>query len=119
MWKITLGFNVCMMFVFWLLSYVVITPAYNYLVQYNDVKLDIPIFTQWGMDFLPYLIVLPLLWLIATLVFGFRLMRKTDSAINQLVSLHTSATLLIGLLFTTLYVLATILPILKFSAVID
>jgi uncharacterized membrane protein (Fun14 family) len=113
MWKITLYSNILILTLFWLLSMVVITPAYNHLVQYAETQMALPIITDYAIQ-VRYLIgIIPLSWAILTMFYGKWLSKQADSKLGQCLVAHTSVTLVIGLAMLVTFSLAAILPILK------
>ena len=119
MWKLTLVFNIFILFLFWLLSWVAITPAYNLLVQYGDAyQVALPIFTDLAIQFRSYTALIPLAWVIVTFVLGTKMSAQDEGRRNEWLLAHTSLTLCIGLSLFLFYLLSGILPILKIGAVL-
>jgi hypothetical protein len=113
MWKITLCCNVLILILLWLLSMVIITPAYNHLVQYAETQMALPILTDYAIQ-LRYLIgIIPLSWAVLSIVYGKWLSKQADGKLGQCLVAHTSITLVIGFAMLVIFSLAAILPILK------
>jgi len=117
MWKATLFCNTILLALLWFLSYVIITPAYNRLVQYSEAAMDVPILTGFAMRMQDISGIIPLSWLICSIIFGKLLFRQSENKRNEWVTTHTSITLCIGLTMLLFFSTAAILPILKFGAI--
>lgn len=116
MWRLSLVCNVVVMVLLWLLSEVAVTPAYNLLVQYGETGSALPMLTDIAFQVRPYARVLPLLWLVITLLWGRWIGRQPVERRTQGVVVHTSATLCVGLLLLLFFAIAGMLPALKIGA---
>lgn len=112
MWKLTLGCNVLLLILLWLLSVVVITPAYNVFVQYGSYPEVLPRPTGIAIRYRILAGLFPLCWAIATVIMGKWLAEKPIEICNEYVSLHTSVTIFTGLALLLYFSLAAILPFL-------
>ena len=119
MWKITLFFNIVVLVLFWILSQVAITPIHNLLVQYAETGVDLPILTDFAIQLRTPSLIIPLAWVVLTLVVGRRMRNQAVDVRQEWLSAHTSITLCLGLATLIFFALAAILPILKISAVIQ
>lgn len=118
MWKLTLGCNVLVLALFWLLSQVAITPAHNLLVQYTETGVALPIVTDVAIQVRSLTAALPLIWAIITLIIGRHLQHHAAEKRHEWLAAHTSTTLCLGLLLLLFFSLAGILPVLKIGSVL-
>lgn len=118
MQKITLAGNVLVLFMFWLVAQVAITPAHNLLVRYAETGADLPILTSLAIQIRMFSAAVPIAWGVITFLIGWRMKKQAEITQNKLVSLHSTLTLFIGLVILFFFSLAGILPVLKIGAVI-
>ncbi|MDA3788898.1 MAG: hypothetical protein PF503_10450 [Desulfobacula sp.] len=116
MWKTTLCCNIVILSLLWTMSLVVIQPAYNLLVQYSEVKQALPTLTNFAIRFRTMSIVIPILWIIFTVILARQMKEQTIDMRSESLSLHTSVSLCIGLLLLFLFSFAGILPLLKIGS---
>ncbi len=119
MWFLTMLINCIIMVLLWLLSEVAITPAYNFLVQYADTRMAIPLLTDLAFDIRYYGRFIPFTWIIITLFWGLRLRNYLKDERSESLSMHISLTICIGLAPLVFFAIAGILPILKISAIVN
>ncbi len=114
MWILVLVCNILILILFWLLSWVVISPANNLLVQYaNAEQIALPIFTDFAIQLQSYAASIPLIWAIITCIFGLKISGQKENKRNTWLLAHTSFTLCIGLSLFLFFLLSGILPILR------
>lgn len=114
---ITLGFNVLILVLFWLLSFVVISPVHNLFFQYAESNQALPILTGIAMQVRLLAGIVPLGWAVITIVLWKRLSNRSEARHNSFTIAHTSVTLLLGLALLLFFSIAGILPFLKISTV--
>lgn len=117
MWKVTLFCNIILLALLWFLSYVIITPVYNHLVQYSEAAMDVPILTGFAMKIQDISGIIPLIWLFFTIIFGKILSSQSENKRNEWIATHTSLTLCLGFTILLFFTVATILPILLIGAI--
>jgi hypothetical protein len=105
------------MFLFWFISEVSISPAFNLLLHYFDGEASLPIITQWAINARPYLVVVPLLWLLVTILLYVKLRPYAKSDRNESVTAYLTITLGVGFAILGFYCLAIVLMLLKVSAI--
>jgi hypothetical protein len=118
-WKINLGCNILILFLFWILSLVAITPAYNLFVQYGQAGTALPTMTDLVIQTRFLSSGIPLIWAILTVYWGTRMDNQTEVKRNERLLLHTSVTISLGLAMLFIFSLAGTLPFLKIAALID
>lgn len=116
MWKTTLCCNIVILCLLWAISLVVIQPAYNFFVQYSEVKQALPTLTDFAIRYRTVSIVIPILWLIFTVILAKKMMEQSIEKRCELLSFHTSISLCMGLFLIFLFSFAGILPLLKISS---
>ena len=118
---VTLIINSLVVFLFWVAGFISISPAYNHFVQYAHVigKFSLPILTEAIFSVRLLSLIVPFSWLLGTLIFLPWLMNKEPARRSELVQLHTSLSLLVGLLLLVVLFTAGILPYLKIGTVIS
>lgn len=118
MLQVILIFNVIIMFLFWLACIVVITPAYNHFVQYDETGSLLPSLTQLAIDARFFLLFMPILWIIISF-WVFKTIREKQKE-NQLQSFLFFIILSIssGFLMLIIYGIAGILPYLKIGVIL-
>lgn len=119
MWRLTFSCNVFALFLFWLLSRLAITPAYNLLVQYAETNTALPMLTEVAISIRTWAVVVPSVWALLTFFLVRRIPNQTETRRNEIVLLHTSTSLCLGLLLLFVFALAGILPVLKIGAVLN
>lgn len=117
--KIIVTVNVLVLFMFWLLAQVAVTPAHNLLVQYAETGVALPILTDFAIQARSLSAGIPLTWAIITIIFRKRICGEDQSTRSNLLALHSSVSLLLGLVILFFFALAGILPVLKIGAVFD
>ena len=115
MWKITLGCNVVILALLWMLSLVAITPAHNHFIQYADTDQALPILTDLAIQARLLVAVIPLSWAGFTFALSKRMQPQIETKRGEYLMAHTSVTLGIGLLMLLFFSIAGILPALKFG----
>ena len=118
MWKLTLCANALILGLFWLVAQVAITPAHNLLVRYAETGAALPILTDVAISLRMPSLAVPALWAVLTLVVGIRMKARAENARCQWLGLHTSISVVLGLVVLFFFALAGILPLLKIGAVL-
>lgn len=114
---IIIGFNIILMFLFWLVGIVAITPAYNHFIQYGDGK-GLPILTQFAIDIRFYAVCLPILWVfISNSIFKITQAKQKEHQI-EILMFFILLSLTIGILMILFFGIAGILPYLKIGTAI-
>lgn len=120
MWRINIIVNNFILFGCYLIGAVAVTPAYNHFVQYADgvSPENLPVLTATICSIRFSGIIIPVLWLMFSLIFMIRLKNRQGPVLNQWVQLHTSVSILSGIIIVFVYSLAGILPFLKIGGLI-
>ncbi|SHJ52023.1 hypothetical protein SAMN02745165_02579 [Malonomonas rubra DSM 5091] len=114
MWKLTIIANSFLMLLFWVFAALLAEPAYNHFVQYADADLpQLPALTQYVLTARPLSLLLPALWAMGSVSLLVRLREKEPGQRREWVQLHSSVTLIVGLLLLILSLTAGILPFLN------
>ena len=121
MWCVTIIINSLIVFLFWAVGFLAISPAYNHFVGYANLpgEFPLPIWTDLVFSVRLTSLVVPAVWLFISLIYLFWLKNKDVPRRTELVQLHTSVSILLGLLFFAIFLTAGILPYLKIGAFID
>lgn len=119
-WQFTIFVNVLIVFVFWLAGFLVLSPAFNHFIQYTETNGTevLPVFTSFIFSLRFFSLLIPLVWLVVSTVLMNRSRSGTQLDRLELVQLHTSLSVLIGLTLFLVFALAGTLPFLKFSEVL-
>jgi hypothetical protein len=121
MWRLTVALNSLIVFLSWLAGFVALSPAFNRFVQYAPPgeRLPLPILTDFMLSVRMTSLAFPVAWVLGSI---FPLMwanRRDQIRRTEIVALHTSLSILAGLLLFLVFVTAGILPYLQISALID
>lgn len=121
MWPITIIINCLVLFLFWVAGFIAISPAHNHFVQYAHVvgASSLPILTDAIFSVRLLSLVVPGGWLLGSVLFMLALQKKEPARRTELTQLHSSLTLLIGLLIFVVFLTAGVLPFLKIGVLID
>ena len=117
MWRVTLTLTSILMFVFWFIAETIISPTYNLLARFAEAKAALPIVTQWAFVLRPYLVLIPIAWLIISLLLAIKLKPYSKPERNELVTTYLSMTLVLGFVMTGFFILAAVLAVLKMGAI--
>jgi len=115
MWRLTLLVNGLLTALFWLAGYLVLLPARNHFVDYADaIGLEaMPILTRLAFSAQEPSLVLPGGWLLISLAMVRLLSGYDADTRSETLQLHTSLSVLIGLLIFVIALTAGVLPYLK------
>lgn len=121
MWRVTIIINCLILFLFWVAGFVATAPAFNHFVQYTEVfgKLPLPILTDAVFTVRMSSLIVPGCWLLGSFGYLFWIRQMDEERRRDQVSLHTSLTILVGLLFFVIFLTAGVLPYLKIGALLD
>lgn len=120
-WQSTIFVNVLIVFGFWFAGLIAISPAYNYFVQYTETStsISLPIITYIACSFQLVSVVVPVLWLLVSIIFMMRLKQSSQMNRIELVQLHTSVSIFGGLFLFVFFAVAGVLPFLRFGGLIE
>lgn len=120
-WKFTIFMNVCIVFGFWLAGLIALSPAFNYFVEYTETndQISLPMLTSMVFTVRLDSLLVPLFWLLVSMIFVVKLKQKVPIERIETVQLHTSVSILVGLLLFVVFALAGILPFLKFGGLFE
>ncbi len=120
-WQFTIFVNVLIMFGFWLAGLIAVAPAYNYFVQYAETSdsVSLPIITNIAFSFQLVSVVVPVLWLLVSIIFIIRIKQRSQMNRIELVQLHTSVSIFGGLFLFVFFAVAGVLPFLRFGGLIE
>lgn len=121
MWRVTLIINCLILFLFWVAGFIALSPAFNHFIQYAEVvgKIDLPILTDAIFSARLSSLLIPAGWLLGSVLWMLALKKKEPARRAELAQLHSSLTLLIGLLIFVVFLTAGVLPFLKIGVLID
>ena len=111
----TVILNILILFCLWSLGIISLLPALNLFYQYVGSSPDfpLPILTEIVFRFRFHSFSIPVLWLLISLYFI--LTKKNDA---EFIQIHTSITVLIGLVILIVFITAAVLPFVKFYGVV-
>lgn len=120
-WQFTIMVNVLILFGFWLAGFVAVSPAYNHFAQYALTSYvdSMPAVTDMIFSVRLSSLVIPILWLLVSILFMRRLKKRSQIDRVELVQLHTSISVFGGLSIFIVFALAGILPFLKFGGLFE
>ncbi len=116
-WRLTIVINVFIVFGFWLLGFIAISPAYNHFVQYAPTGdlLSLPMITSAVFAVRLSSLLIPVFWLLASIIFMMLIRQKSQLERIELLQLHTSMSVLGGLFLFVLFAIAGVSPFLYIS----
>ncbi|MES9972040.1 MAG: hypothetical protein ABW092_18555 [Candidatus Thiodiazotropha sp.] len=117
MWKVTLLVCSGLMFIFWFITEITVSPVYNLILQYFEEEAALPIITQWAINARPYMVIMPVLWLVVSILLYVKLQSYAKPDRNERVTAHLAITLGIGFVMLGFFALAIVLALLKVSAI--
>lgn len=115
MWRLTLILNALLMGIFALGSAASQMQSHNYFVECPETggellgNAQLPSITVWALRTIWLCWLVPLLWGILTVVLIASLSRRDEPNI-EIIQLHTSFTLLVGMSMLTFFIVAGIIP---------
>ena len=118
MWRAILFANALLMYIFWLVGVVVVTPAYNHFVRYGQVGENLPLPTAIAISFRLMAVVIPVAWTVLAFFILKLLRNKAAERRAELLLTFTLATLIIGLFVLLFFLLAGILPFLQIETIL-
>jgi hypothetical protein len=120
MWMITVICNALVVFGFWLVGFIAATPAFNTFVQYAEYGeiIPLPIFSDAVISSRITSLIIPVIWLFVSIALIMRVRKKTQVERLQIVQWHTSISVLGGVIIFVLFVIAGVLPFLKFGGIL-
>ena len=116
-WQFTILSNVFVMFGFWLAGFIAILPAFNHYVQYAEINdsLSLPLITSIVFSVRLISLLLPIFWLMLSIALLIQLKHKSAIERIERIQLHTSLSILGGLVFLIVFALAGVLPFLQIA----
>ena len=116
MWKITLTLNVLLMALLAFASKASQILLLNHFVDYPEYNTGamLPAMSLFALRVQWIIIVIPVLWTLLTVAIAAYYSKRLD-IIHDAVQLHTSATLIVGLTMLGYFMLAGLLPFLRFT----
>ncbi len=114
MWRITIIANAIMMGLFWVLSLLSTSLAYNRFAQYpeNGAVGVLPLPTELALSIQLWIGILPLSWIILSYVIWQKVKNKQSESRLEYLLAFTTITIVTGLSMLTFFTLAGILPFL-------
>lgn len=119
-WKFTISVNALIVFGFWLAGQIAVAPAYNYFVEYSETSdtVSLPVITNLVFSVKFISVAIPIFWLVVSIILMKRLQKRSQLEKIGWVQLHSSVSVLMGLLLFLIFALAGVLPFLKFGGLL-
>lgn len=120
-WQFIIFLNVLIVFGFWLVGIVTISPAYNHFILYPEISDTeaMPVLTSFIFSVRFISLLIPFLWLVISIGWIKKLKKLSQPERVEWVQLHTSVSVLGGLMLFIAFTLAGILPFLRFGVVLE
>ncbi len=120
MLKISITACALIMFLFWIISELAISIAYNHFVQYpvNDVVTSLPLITDIALSVRKSSVILPVVWSLVSFFYYRFIRNKIPADRNEYFFALIVITILIGLLMLSFFGLAGILPYLRIGVIL-